>query len=168
MWRRLYIAVPEAAHAHRVVGELEQAGIDRTNMHTIARRDVDITGLPAATDAQRRDRIWLWDRMIWNGNLVLFGLSAIGLGAAVLTASPAWAVAAGVVMIATFLAGRHFAVAIPHVHLGEMRVPLLHGEVVLMVDVPRARLGEIEQLVIRHHPEAGVGGVGWSLSSRGI
>jgi hypothetical protein len=48
------------------------------------------------------------------------------------------------------------------VHLGEFRDALAHGEVLLMVDVPRGRVSEVEDRVHRHHPEATVGGVGWS------
>jgi hypothetical protein len=66
------------------------------------------------------------------------------------------------VMLGTFLLGGWFSSKVPHTHLTDMRVPLGHGEVVLMVDVPRNRIGAVDQLVRRHHPEAEVGGVGWT------
>jgi hypothetical protein len=151
-----------------VVDELERAGIERANMHTIARGDVDITGLPRASDAQRKDRVWFWEQVFWTGNLALFGLSLLGCVLALWEGSVAGLIFSLLVVMVTFLLGNRFAVVTPHVHLDEMRVPLLHGEVVLMVDLPRARVEEIEQLISRHHPEAGVGGVGWTLASMGI
>jgi len=39
--------------------------------------------------------------------------------------------------------------------------------VVLLVDVPRRRVREVEAL-IGHHPEASIGGVGWTIVSAGI
>jgi hypothetical protein len=45
----------------------------------------------------------------------------------------------------------------------EQRIPLRHGEVVVMVDVPADRVHEVEGMVSRQHPEAGVGGVGWHI-----
>lgn len=71
-------------------------------------------------------------------------------------------------MLGTFIAGQRFAVKLPHAHLADMRVPLGHGEIVLMVDVPFRRVREIERLVSSGHPEAGVCGVGWSLEGMGV
>jgi len=45
------------------------------------------------------------------------------------------------------------------------RCPHGHGEVVLMVDVPRERVHEIEHRVSPWHREAGLGGVGWTVGS---
>lgn len=36
-----------------------------------------------------------------------------------------------------------------------------------MIDVPRARVRETEQSVSRHHPEADLGGVGWTITALG-
>ncbi len=36
-----------------------------------------------------------------------------------------------------------------------------------MIDVPRTRLREIEQLVSRHHPKADLDGVGWTIRALG-
>jgi hypothetical protein len=59
-------------------------------------------------------------------------------------------------------------IRVPHCHLNQMKVPLQHGEVVLLIDLPKNRVHEITQLVERHHPEAGLGGVGWTLSYAGL
>ena len=168
MWRRLYFTFPHAEHARRVVAELERDGVNRNRIHTIARPDVDLSGLPIANEAQRKDRVWFWERTFWNGNLIFF---AIMLAIAALTlyaGSPGWTIVALAAALAAVVLGERFAVKVPHVHLSEMRVPMIHGEVIIMVDVPRTRVRDIEQMVIRHHPEAGVGGVGWTLASAGI
>ena len=68
---------------------------------------------------------------------------------------------------ATVVMGKRFAVELPHGHLGNARVPLSRGEVVLLVDVPRHRVRAIEAL-IGHQPEASIGGVGWTIVAAGI
>jgi len=168
MWRRIYFSFPTAEQARRVVAELATNGVKQDRMHTIARPDVEIAGLPVANDAQRGDRVWFWERVFWYGNLAYFAV-ALGVAAAALyLGSPGWAIIASVAAIAAVILGQRFAVKVPHVHLSEMRVPITHGEVILLVDVPRTRVHEIEHLVSRHHPEAGVGGVGWAIASAGI
>lgn len=76
--------------------------------------------------------------------------------------SVGWVLAALAVLIGSHIFGKWFAVKVPHTHLSDMRVPLAHGEVVLIVDVATERVREVEQLVSRRHPEAEVGGVGWT------
>lgn len=163
MERRLYFTFPRAAQARRAVEELVAGSIPRTAIHTVARDDAGIEDLPAATTAQRHDRVWALERLYWNTNLVVFFVSLLGLLVALYVDRPTVAVAALLVMVATFLAGERFAVRVPHAHLDEQRVPLRHGEVVVMVDVPADRVHEVEAMVSRQHPEAGVGGVGWHI-----
>jgi len=168
MWRRIYFSFPDTEQARRVVAELEAAGVKRDQLHAIAKADVDITGLPAANAAQRSDQVWRWEQMFWYGNLVFFAVALIIAALALYAGSPGWALVAAAVAIASVIIGERFAVKLPHVHLSEMRVPFAHGEVILLVDVPHNRVHEIEQLVSRHHPETGLGGVGWTIASAGI
>lgn len=168
MWRRIYLSFPTADEARRVVSELETAGVSEGNIHTVAGAGVDITDLPVANEAQRRDRIWFWEQVFWYGNLAFFATALAATALAFYAGLIGWALI-GVALAATaYLAGDHFAVRVPHAHLAQMRVPLAHGEVVLLVDVPRTRVREIEKLASRHHPEAGIGGVGWTITSTGL
>ena len=164
--RRIFSPIPDTIYAHRVVAELQAAGIERSEIHASARDGIDLTGLPVATALQRQDRTWFLEHLFWNGNLILFGLAAVGLALAL---SGGWALGAAAlaVMVGSLAMGNWFSVKVPHTHIGDLRVPLEHGEVVLMVDVPRKRVREIEQLVSRHHPETDVGGVGWTVPALG-
>jgi len=168
MWRRIYFSFPSAEQARRVVAELETAGVNRDRIHTIARPDVEIAGLPVANDAQRSDRVWFWDRAFWYGNLAYFAVTVVAAVLALYLGSPGWANVAAVVAVALVILGERFVVMLPHIHLSELRVPFAHCEVILLVDVPRSRVYEIEQAVSRHHPEAGLGGIGWTMVSAGI
>lgn len=167
MLRRLYFAIPDTTHARQIVSELEAAGISRQWIHASAREGVDLEGLPEATTAQRDDRVWRLDKLFWNGNLLIFGIAVVALVAAITLGSVAGSIVAIAIVVTTYLVGKRFAAMIPHAHIGELRVPLAHGEVVLMIDAPRDRVREIERLVSRHHPEASVSGIGWTMPALG-
>ncbi len=166
MWRRVYVSFPQAAQVHQVVSELEKAGMARSRMHTLAKPGVDIAGLPVANRAQSEDQVWRWEQLFSHGNLALLVVAALGVGLAMVVGALAWAVATAAVAIAAYVLGERFAVRLPHAHLSDMRVSLLNGEVVLLVDVPRHRVREIEELIGGYH-EAFIGGVGWTILSAG-
>jgi CO/xanthine dehydrogenase FAD-binding subunit len=100
--------------------------------------------------------------------LAVFTLSAVGVVAALRAGSAPAAIVAVAVMIASFVAGATFAFRLPDMHLNEFRAALRHGEIVLMVDIPRRRVAWIEDVVSRRHPAATAGGAGWTLDAFGI
>lgn len=168
MYRRIYFLLPTTGHAQRVVEELEMTGIDRSHIHAMARPGIELSTLPAATLQQKSDAVWRVERLFWLCNLTLFGVTLAGFIAAVLAEAYAWSVVTVVLMLLTFLVGRHFAVNLPHVHIGNVRGGLSRGEILLMVDVPKQRLAELERLILRHHPEVGSAGIGWTMEALGI
>jgi len=168
MVRRLYLAFPTRSQAARAVADLQGAGVRRDHMHAVAKPGTDLSGLPRATEGQKHDQVWRLERLFWYGNLGVFALAALGLATAVFAWSPVGMVASVLVLLAAFIAGERFAVKLPHAHLADLRVPLEHGEVVLLVDVPFQRVREIEHLVAERHPETGVGGVGWTIEAFGV
>ena len=168
MWRRIYCSFPDASRAREAVADLEALGVKRDQIHTVASTDIDIVGLPVASKAVLDDRVWFWDRAIWYGSLALFGVALTGAILALVAESLTWTLVALLFATASYRFGEHFAVRVPHFHLAGMRVPLQHGEVVLMIDVPRGRVRKVEQQVSGKHPETAVGGVGWTINSAGI
>jgi hypothetical protein len=167
MNRRLYFLFPEVEHARRVVEELEQAGVDKDHIHAMARPEIDLSSLPRATPQQKTDRVWFIERLFWNGNLAIFALALIGLLVSLYWSFSVWSVLAIVVMLVTVIAGERFAVKVPHAHLNEVQGALTRGEILLMVDIPKQRVAEVDDLVLHRHPEAGLGGVGWTIEALG-
>ena len=162
MKRRLYFLMPDTAHTRNVVGELEASGIERRHMHVVATQGVDLEGLPEATSGQRNDLGARLERLLWDGNLVLFFAALLALVVlAVMQVSWYWLPVPLAVMLATFLSGVEFTRHIPNVHLSEFSDAIHHREILLMVDVPVKEVARVEALVHRHHPEAVAGGVGW-------
>jgi hypothetical protein len=168
MHRRLYFSFPTKSQARRAVADLQGAGIQGDHTHAVARPGTDISGLPQATAGQSHDQVWRLERLFWYSNLGVFALAAVGLVASLFAWSGAGMAVSLAVMLVTFVAGERFAVRLPHAHLEDLRIPLEHGEVVLLVDVPFRRVREIEHLIAERHPEVGVGGVGWTIDALGV
>lgn len=167
MLRRLFFLFPDEAHAQRVVDELTNNDIPEHRIHAIA-RGIELNTLPEATERQKRDTAFRLEKILWNANLSIFALSFVMLFATLIAGEFLWAVAAVAVMLASFIAGEWFVVYLPDVHLSEFTDALSHGEILLMIDVPKKRVDEIERFVHHHHQEAFVGGVSWSVDAFGL
>ena len=164
-YRRLYFVIPDEAQASQLVSDLEAEGVNRQHMHAIAGRGATLTQLPPATERQRQDAGSRLERIAWNGDLTLFFLGLVGLIVSLVRASPTGSLLSVVLMTLTLVSGALFALRVPNTHLDEFRGALSHSEILLMVDVPRQRVAEIEELVRQRHPEAIPGGSGWTIEA---
>jgi hypothetical protein len=168
MNRRLYFLIPDRIHALQVVDDLVRQGVDAKQMHAIGNRRTRLDGLPDSSMRQRSDSASRVEKILWNGNLLSFGLSFIAtVLLPVLMGATWWILAPIAIMMGNLLIGIHFSNK-PNTHLGEFRDALAHGEILLMVDVPESQVARVEREVHSHHPEATVGGVGWSTQAFGL
>jgi hypothetical protein len=167
MLRRLFYLFPDEPHAQRVVDKLVDLGIAEQKIHAIA-EGVELKTLPEATERQKQDTAFRVEKFIWTANLALFAIALPVLAASLVAGEYYWAIAALLVMVATFIAGEQFAVHVPDVHLTEFSDALSHGEILLMVDVPFRRVVEIDDLVRHNYPDAVPGGVSWAVDAFGL
>jgi len=167
MLRRLFFLFPDEKHAQRAVHSLVNNNIPKRHIHAIA-HGTRLRTLPMATDRQKRDTAFLVEKILWHVNLSVFVIAFLALIIALLSGEIIWSAVALIVMLATFIAGEYFVVKVPNVHLSEFNDALSHGEILLMVDVPKNRVAEIEEYVHHRHIEAVTGGVGWSIDAFGI
>jgi len=168
MKRRLYFLFPDPESARVAVTDLVANGVDRQHMHALARPGIDIGNLPPATARQHRDLLGRLERQAWNGNLLLFALAIAGLIASAVFGSMIGVVVAVIVMLASFAGGAWVAGFVPDIHLDGFRTAIAHGEIVLMVDVSRDCVEDIEELMRRRHPEALDSGSGWTPDAFGV
>ncbi len=166
--RRLYLLVPDREQAEAAVRDLTAGLVSRRHIHAIARPGEDLGGLPAATPRQRGDFAARLERWIWDFNLTLFFVALAVLVAALWSADWPWAIAAALVAVANVALGYQFARHLPQTHVEDCQTPLRHGEILLLVDVPRWRLTEVERGLRTRHPEVEIGGVGWGWDALGI
>lgn len=168
MKRRLYFLFPDLSHATIAFTDLKGIGVDPSLIHAIVRPGSDLTGLPPATERQRDDLLGRLERIFWNGNLALFALAMGGYLLAVALNSTAGMIVAGLVMVASVAGGTWYAITAPHVHIDEFHAALEHGEILLMVDVSRDCVSDVEELMYRRHPEAVVAGSSWTPNIFGV
>jgi hypothetical protein len=168
MIRRLYFLFPSPAKTLEAVEELIQSGVNKTHMHALAREGVNLAGLPPCTAQQRHKLRELIARLFWDTELSVFFFALAGLVFALIQGYVIAALVALLVMAATFLSGAFYAVRIPDNTLVEFSGALAHGEVLLMVDVPKQKVAGIEDIIHRHHPAAIAGGSSWTIDAMGI
>lgn len=159
MRRRIYWLLPDLASAKRTMDDLLLARIDEPHIHFVAREDADTTGLHVANVLQTSDLM----RSAQLG-LVVGGLTGIAAGVVAALFFPLgdagtspWGLA-GVLAVAGGLLGAWsssmIGVSVPSHRLRRFEGAIEQGRILLMADVPRARVEAIEALLQRSHPEA--------------
>jgi hypothetical protein len=162
MLRRIYFLVPTVAAASAIVDELLLARIEERHLHIVAREGTPLEHLPEARLAQATDLVPALQRGVAAG-----GLTGLLAGVLAVTFPPAGIVLGGgaVVGLAAFGAGfgawmaSMVGVALPNSRIDDYQKAIDAGELLLMVDVHRDRVHEVEAVVARHHPEAILEGV---------
>lgn len=163
MRRRIYWLLPDVASARRTMDDMLLARIDEAHMHFVARADIDLSGLHAANTLQTSDVV----RAAQMGGILG---AALGAGAGALLA---WIFPAGeaappreltillAVVGAVFgiWASSMVGISTPSRRLRRFEGAIEQGQILLMVDVPRGRVEEIELRLQASHPEAHLEGV---------
>ena len=159
--RRLYFLVPDVATASKIVDELLLARVEERHMHLVAKEGTRLEHLPEATFVQRTDFVPALEK-----GLALGGATGALAGLVAVTFPPAGLVFGGGAVLAMALAGAGFGawassligISTPNSRIREFERAIDQGQVLMMVDVRKERVGEIEALVKERHPEAEVEG----------
>ncbi|KQV49387.1 hypothetical protein ASC95_17455 [Pelomonas sp. Root1217] len=155
MRKRIYWLLPHLSSARRTMDELLLARITEHHIHFVAAEGAAMDGLHAANVLQTSDLV----EAAQNGALIGSGLGAAGGVAAALAisaASPA-AVVIGLAAVGAMLgtwSSSMIGSSTPSRRLKRFEAAIEQGQYLLIVDVPRSRISEIEQLLERTHPEA--------------
>ena len=163
MRRRIYWLLPDLASARRTMDDLLLARIDEGHIHFVAGEDADMSGLHAANLLQTSDVI----RSAEVG-LVIGGATGAILGAIVAVVypifgdKPQWGLIAVLAIVGAGFgawASSMIGVSAPSKRLKRFEAQIEQGQILLMVDVPRGRVEEIEARLEALHPEAHLEGV---------
>ena len=165
MNRRLYFLFPDIQHVTNAVDALHRMSIDPEDVHVYATSGVDLSTFHMADRGVILEASGKSERLLWNGNLVLFFVALLVFLLLLLLDLVLWALVPLLIMIVTVGAGIVFTSRIPNVHLDQFSDALRHGEILVMVDVPKTRVDEIEHKIHSRHPEAAIGGVSWTRSA---
>jgi len=159
--RRLYFMVPDINTAKTVVDELLLKRVDEHHIHVVAKEGTPMGDLPEANLLQKSDFIPAMER-----GLAVGGITGVLAGIAAVTFPPAGLVLGGGAILGTSLAGAGIGawisgmigMDVPNTQIEKFEGAIEKGEVLMMIDIPKARVEEIEALVQQHHPDADMGG----------
>jgi hypothetical protein len=160
--RRIYFLLPSVASAKAIVDELLLARIEQRHIHIVAREGTALEDLPEAGLAQTSDLVPAIEKGVAAG-----GLTGLLAGMLAVTFPPAGLVLGGgaVLGLAAFGAGfgawmsSMIGIGLPAGRLKPFEDAIARGELLMMIDVPRGRVEDVEALVRRHHPEAALEGI---------
>lgn len=163
MRRRIYWLLPDLASARRTMDNLLLARISEPHIHFVAREDADMSGLHAANILQTSDVV-----RAAQAGLVLGG--ALGAVLGVIAAlffpifgnSPEWGMVAVLAIIGSGFgawASSMIGISTPNNRLKRFEAAIEQGQILLMTDVPRSRVEDIEAHLQALHPEAHLEGV---------
>ena len=163
MRRRIYWLLPDLASARKTMDDLLLARITEHYIHFVAKEDTDMSGLHEANILQTSDVI-----RAAQAGLIIGGAVGALLGALaaiyfpIVGEDPQW----GLVAVLAMFGGAFGAwsasmigVSTPSNRLKRFTQAIEEGQILLMVDVPRSRVDEIEERLQALHPEAHLEGV---------
>jgi hypothetical protein len=158
MKRRIYWLMPDLASARRVMDDLVRARVDVARIHFAGPEGMDMAGLHAANVWQTSDLVHAAKTGWAVGSAC--GI-VVGLAAALLFPitgdGPEWEVAALVAILGGLVgawSASMIGISIPSPRLQRFEGAIAQGQILLMVDLPRPRVRDIEALLESAHPEA--------------
>lgn len=163
MRRRIYWLLPDLASARRTMDDLLLARVAEQHLHFVAREGADMTGLHPANILQTSDVVRAAQSGLVVGGVV--GALAGGLAAwyfPVVGDEPQWGLVAVLAIMGALLgawSSSMIGVSTPSHRLARFEPAIAAGQILLMVDAPRSRVGEIERRLQALHPEAHLEGV---------
>ena len=163
MRRRIYWLLPDLASANRTMDDLLLARIAEQHIHFVAREGTDMTGLHAANVLQTSDVVRAAE-----AGLVIGGAAGAVVGVLVALyfpmfgTGPEWGMVAVLAVLGALFgawASSMIGISTPSSRLKRFEPAIEQGQILLMVDVPRSRVDEIEARLQGLHPEAHLEGV---------
>ena len=163
MARRIYWLLPDPASARRTMDDLLLARVEERHIHFVARDDVDTTGLHAANVLQTSDVVRAAEAGLCIGGATgALGGALLAMFFPIVGDEPQW----GLVGVLTIVGGAFGAwsssligISTPSQRLKRFEPEIAQGRILLMVDVPRRRVQEIEDRLQALHPEARLEGL---------
>jgi hypothetical protein len=162
MRRRLYFLLPNVERAHQAFEELLLTRIDEAHIHALAREGTGLGELPEATFLQKSDTM----HGIRLG-LLLGGATGALAGLVALLFPPTGVAMQLGVVLATCLVGAILGgwcagvigADVANTELSAFQDAIAQGKVLMIVDIPKARVEEISRMVAGRHPEADIRGI---------
>jgi len=162
MRRRLYFLLPDLGSAIQTANDLLLARVEDSHMHFLAKRGMSLGQLHEANYLQKSDAVHGAEL-----GFVLGGVGGFLMGVYIYLTPPEGMTLQLVTVLISTVIGAVFgawaaslvAMSVPNSRLKPFQKEINTGKILLMVDVPTSRIGELQELVGRRHPEATAHGV---------
>lgn len=153
--RRLYFLLPDLDVTHKVMDELLLARVEERHVHIIAREGLVLEDLPEATLVQKSDFVPALERGVALGGAtgVVAGLAAIAMPGVVIAGGALLAMGLAGAGMGAWMGGM-IGMDATNSHIKQFEDAVNAGQILVLVDVPKARVEDIESLVKKHHPDA--------------
>ncbi len=156
--RRIYFLSPDIETTKRIVDDLLLARIEERHIHVVAKRGTELEDLPEANLLQKSDFVPAVER-----GLALGGSAGALAGLVAIALPPASTVLAGGVLLGSALAGAGvgawagslIGVSTPSSRIKQFEEAIEAGHLLVLADVPKNRVAEIEARIKKHLPECG-------------
>lgn len=158
MSQRIYWLLPNVESARKTMADLLVAQVSVGHLHFHAREGIDLSQLHAANILQTSDVVRAAQAGLVIG-IATGGIAGLLVGYffPIVGDTPQWGLAAPLAIIGGGLGAwtsSMIGVSVPSARLKRFEGAIEQGQILLMVDVPRARVAEIEDLLKASHPEA--------------
>jgi hypothetical protein len=152
----LYFLLPDVEVARKVVDELLLSRVEDRHIHVVAKEGTPLEDLPQASMLEKTDFIPALEKGLAYG-----GVTGLLASLVAITFPPAGLVLGGGAVLGIALAGAGvgawlssmIGVDVPNSRLKEFEAAIRNGEVLLIADVPKARVTEIDEAITKHHSE---------------
>ncbi len=161
--RRLYFLLPDVNSAKAIVDELLLARIEERHIHIAAADHHALleANLPEANLLQESDFVPAVERGVAIGGAtgILAGIAAIAIPGVGLALGGGAILGIGLAGagLGAWVSGM-IGISVPSSRLSDFESAIEEGQLLMMVDVPKAKVDSITELVKGHHPEAHVEG----------
>lgn len=162
MRKRIFWLLPDTACARRAMDDLLLARIEHKHIHFVAREDTDMTGLHEANLFQTSDIVHAAEMGLMVGGGVGIVAGAVVAMFPIVSDSPQWGLVGVLAVLGAIIgawASSMIGSSVPNSRLRSFTADIEAGRILLMVDVPRSRVEEIEQQLQATHPEARFAGL---------
>lgn len=162
MKRRLYFMLPNVQSARAMLDELLLARVEERHMHFCAKEGTLPMDMPEANFLQKSDVVHGLEI-----GMVVGAVSGLLVGTLLLAFPPEGIELRTIALLVSTIGGAIFgswvtgmaAAAIPSSRLKPFTANIEQGEVLLIIDLPLRRVGEIEAMIEKRHPEISFGGM---------
>ena len=157
MRRRLYFLLPDVKSAKAVFKKLLLARIDDHHIYFMAKEGLSLSDLPEATMLQKSDEI----HGLGLGFVVGGATGALAGVIAMLFPPSGLAMGLGVILAMSLIgavvgiwASGMIASDVPNTRLKKFAKDIERGKILMMVDVPKDQVKEIDQMIKENYPDA--------------